>query len=264
MGNSSTLQSSIALVTGATAYIGRAIALELARRGAHVVVNGRNAEAGLAVAQEIAAAGGSAEFEAADLGDRAAVHAMVGRIVQRHGRLDVLAASGAGASSDSLAFKLFMDMSGEDFDTYIRSHWLSRAHVIQAAAAAMRTRKRGKIVAIGTDAGRVATVGESFIGGATGGMMQMCRVLARELGRDGIRINAVAMSYIADAEPRWGGASPALAGHHDGMLQNLKKRMLFPVHCADIARAAAFFAGPESDAITGQTLSVNGGLSTPG
>ena len=99
MGNPPSLQSSIALVTGATAYIGRAIALELARRGAHVVVNGRNAEAGLAVAQEIAAAGGSAEFEAADLGDRAAVHAMVRRIVQRHGRLDVLAASGAGPAA---------------------------------------------------------------------------------------------------------------------------------------------------------------------
>jgi 3-oxoacyl-[acyl-carrier protein] reductase len=189
---------------------------------------------------------------------------MVDEIVQRHGRLDVLVASGAGASTDSLAFKLFADMSGEDFETYIRSHWLSRAHVIQAAAKAMRPRKRGKIVAIGTDAGRVATVGESFIGGATGAMLQMCRVLARELGRDGIRINAVAMSYIADAEPRWGGASPTLASNHGGMLQNLKKRMLFPVHCEDIANAVSFFAGPESDAITGQTLSVNGGLSTPG
>jgi len=261
---SSPLSAPIALVTGATAYIGRAIALELARRGAHVVVSGRNAAAGQAVADEIAAAGGRAEFAAADLTDRAAVQALVDGIVQRHGRLDVLAASGAGASSDSLAFKLFMDMSGEDFETYIRSHWLARAHVIQAAAAAMRANKRGKIVAIGTDAGRVATVGESFIGGATGGMMQMCRVLARELGRDGIRINAVAMSYIADAEPRWGGASPALASHERGMLQQLKKRMLFPVHCADIAQAVAFFAGPESDAITGQTLSVNGGLSTPG
>ena len=258
------LSAAVALVTGATAYIGRAIALELARRGAHVVVSGRNAAAGQAVADEIAAAGGRAEFAAADLTDRAAVQALVSGIVQRHGRLDVLAASGAGASSDSLAFKLFMDMSGEDFDTYIRSHWLARAHVIQAAAAAMRANQHGKIVAIGTDAGRVATVGESFIGGATGGMMQMCRVLARELGRDGIRINAVAMSYIADAEPRWGGASPELASHERGMLQQLKKRMLFPVHCADIAQAAAFFAGPESDAITGQTLSVNGGLSTPG
>ena len=110
-----------------------------------------------------------------------------------------------------------------------------------------------------------ATVGESFIGGATGGMMQMCRVLARELARDGIRINAVARSYIWDAEPRWGGGSPGLAGAHGpGMIDNLRKRMLFPVHCADIAQAAAFFAGQESDAITGQTLSVNGGLSTPG
>ena len=104
------LSAAIALVTGATAYIGRAIALELARRGAHVVVSGRNAAAGQAVANEIAATGGRAEFAAADLTDRAAVQALVGGIVQRHGRLDVLAASGAGASSDSLAFKLFMDI----------------------------------------------------------------------------------------------------------------------------------------------------------
>jgi len=260
-----TLQDQIALVTGATAYIGRAVASELARRGATVVVNGRSAARGAAVVEEIQAAGGRAEFECADLTERAAVQAMVERIVQRHGRLDVLVASGAGASSDSLAFKLFLEMEGSDFETYIRSHWLTRAYAIQAAAKAMRGRRRGKIVAIGTDAGRVATVGESFIGGATGGMMQMCRVLARELGRDGIRINAVAMSYIWDAEPRWGGGSAALAGAHgQGMIDNLRKRMLFPVHCADIAQAAAFFAGPESDAITGQTLSVNGGLSTPG
>jgi 3-oxoacyl-[acyl-carrier protein] reductase len=265
MPQTDSLQDRIALVTGATAFIGRAVAHELARRGARVVVNGRNADSGSAVVEEITAAGGRAEFEAADLTDRSAVQAMVARIVERHGRLDVLVASGAGASSDSLAFKLFAEMEGADFDAYIRSHWLTRAYAIQAAAAAMRTQRHGKIVAIGTDAGRVATVGESFIGGATGGMMQMCRVLARELGRDGIRINAVAMSYIWDAEPRWGGGSPALAGAHgQGMIENLRKRMLFPVHCKDIAQAAAFFAGPESDAITGQTLSVNGGLSTPG
>ncbi len=151
------------------------------------------------------------------------------------------------------------------FDNYIRAHWLTRAFAIQAAARVMALHGRGKIVAVGTDAGRVATVGESFIGGATAGMMQMCRVLARELGRDGIRVNAVAMSYIWDAEPRWGPGSPALeGGHGKGMIENLRKRMLFPVHCQDIANAAAFLAGPESDAITGQTLSVNGGLSTPG
>ena len=153
------------------------------------------------------------------------------------------------------------DLTGQPF----AAHWLTRAFAIQAAARVMALHGRGKIVAVGTDAGRVATVGESFIGGATAGMMQMCRVLARELGRDGIRVNAVAMSYIWDAEPRWGPGSPALeGGHGKGMIENLRKRMLFPVHCQDIANAAAFFAGPESDAITGQTLSVNGGLSTPG
>ena len=125
-----TLQDRIALVTGATAYIGRAAAQELAQRGALVVVNGRNAASGQAVVDEIHSAGGRAEFEAADLTDREAVQAMVGRIVQRHGRLDVLVASGAGASSDSLAFKLFMEMEGADFETYIRSHWLTRAHAV--------------------------------------------------------------------------------------------------------------------------------------
>ncbi len=95
--------------------------------------------------------------------------------------------------------------------------------------------------------------------------MQMCRVLARELGRDGIRVNSVAMSYIWDTEPRFSPGSPALeGGHGTGMIKNLRKRMLFPVHCQDIANAAACFAGQESDAITVQTLSANGGLNTPG
>ena len=259
------LSGQIALVTGATAYIGRAIAMELARRGAQVIVNGRNPKAGQAVIDEIAANGCSATFEQADLTNGDAVRAMVDRVAERHGRLDILVASGAGASADSPSFRLFKEMSHGDFENYIHAHWLTRAFAIQAAARVMERHGRGKIVAVGTDAGRVATVGESFIGGATAGMMQMCRVLARELGRDGIRVNSVAMSYIWDAEPRWGPGSPALeGGHGTGMIENLRKRMLFPVHCQDIANAAAFFAGPESDAITGQTLSVNGGLSTPG
>ncbi len=101
------LQGQIALVTGATAFIGRAIALELARRGAHVIVNGRNPEAGQAVINEIAANGYSATFEQADLTNSDAVRAMVDRVAERHGRLDILVASGAGASADSPSFRLF-------------------------------------------------------------------------------------------------------------------------------------------------------------
>ncbi len=258
------LEGKIAIVTGATAFIGKAAAGKLASQGATVVVNGRNPEAGARVVEEIEAQGGKAVFERADLMDPAQVQAMADRVAERLGRIDILVASGAGASTDSPSFRLFKDMEIAHFEAYIRAHWLTRVYAIRAVYPHMRKAGGGKIVAIGTDAGRVATVGESFIGGATGGMMQMCRVLARELGRENIRVNMVAMSYISDAEPRWQEGSEALMKKGAGMLEGLKKRMLFDVRCQDIGNAVAFFAGPESDAITGQTLSVNGGLSTPG
>ena len=264
------LQNKIALVTGATAFIGKAIAMKLASRGAMVVVNGRNVEKGQDVVNDICASGGKAVFEQADITDSNAVSAMVKRIIEQFGQLDILVSSGAGASSDSLPFRLFREMEIDDLHYCIKSHWLTRAYAIHAAANAMATTGGGKIILIGTDAGRIATVGESMIGGSTAGMMQMSRALARELGRDNIRVNVVSMSYVSDAEPRWGESSESLAakqdddGHRKGMLENLRKRMLFDVQCKDIAEAAAFFASPASDAITGQTLSVNGGLSTPG
>lgn len=259
------LTGRIALVTGATGFIGRACALRLARAGATVVVSGRNAAAGAEVVKEIEAAGGVARFEPADLFDPDTLVDMAQRVVDRHGRIDVLVASGAGASRDSLGFRLFKDMERSHIDRFIQSHWLSRIHVIRAVYPHMRAHG-GSMVMIGTDAGRVATVGEALIGGATAAMMQMCRALAREFGREKIRVNVVSMSYVGDAEPRWDDGTEALLGHDrkGGMLENLRKRMLFPVVCADIAEAATFLASPAAGAITGQTLSVNGGLTTPG
>lgn len=264
------LSNKVALVTGATAFIGRAIAHKLADRGARIVINGRNAQAGEDVVEEIRGKGCEAVFIGADLTDKQAVESMVTQAAAHFGRLDILVASGAGASQDSLPFRLFREMSEDDIQRYIASHWLTRAWAVHAASQHMAAAGGGKVVMLGTDAGRIATVGESMIGGSTAGMMQMTRALARELGRDNIRINIVSMSYIADAEPRWGASSEQLENREDasgkrkGMLENLRKRMLFDVHCEDIAEAVAFLSSPASDAITGQTLSVNGGLSTPG
>ena len=264
------LSGKVALVTGATAFIGRAVALRLSNLGATVVINGRNPETGRQAVEEVEAAGGRAFFEKADITEGAQVEEMVKRVIERLGKIDILVASGAGASADSLPFLLFQDMSHDEMEYYIKTHWLTRAYAIQAVARHMSTEGSGKIVVVGTDAGRVATVGESMIGGSSGGMMQMCRALARELGRKNIRINMVSMSFISDAIPRWGESSEPLAdkqdehGNNKGMLENLRKRMIFDVTCGDIAEAVAFFASPASDAITGQTLSVNGGLSTPG
>ncbi len=252
------LSGKVALITGSTAYIGRASAHKLASLGATVV-------------EEITAAGGSAIFEQADLTQADAMAQMADRIIERLGKIDILVASGAGASQDSLPFRLFQEMSTDDLDYYIKTHWLTRAYALKAVTPHMAKAGGGKVVLVGTDAGRIATVGESMIGGSTAGMMQMSRALARELGRDKIRINTVSMSFISDAIPRWGQSSEPLqdekdaAGNHKkGMLDKLKKRMIFDVQCEDIAETIAFFASPASDAITGQTLSVNGGLSTPG
>lgn len=265
----STLNGKVALVTGATGYIGKAIAFQLAREGATIAVNGRNKLAGEATVTEITDQGGKAIFAPADITDGEQVKQMVDEVAKKLGKLDILVASGAGASHDSLPFRLFDELSHDEIDYYIKSHWLTRAYAVQAAIKHMAP-DGGKIVLLGTDAGRIATVGESMIGGSTAGMMQMSRALARELGRKNIRINVVSMSYISDSEPRWHNSSEALESKEDaegkrkGMLENLRKRMLFDVSAKDIAAAVSFFAGPTSDAITGQTLSVNGGLSTPG
>jgi len=264
--SNNTLSNKIAVVTGATAFIGQAIAIKFAALGATVIVNGRNEAAGAETVSQIEKMGGKAYFEKADLTDPDQITAMMKRIDEAHGGIDILAVSGAGASTDSTPFKFFKDMELEDFNNCISSHWLTRIYAVKAAYPFMVKRGSGKIVMIGTDAGRTATVGESMIGGATSGMMQMTRALAREFGRDKIRINTVAMSFIYDAVPRWGEGSEKLESSEGkgGMIENLKKRMLFEVHTTDIAEAVAFFATPASDAITGQTLSVNGGLTTPG
>ncbi len=264
------LHGKVAIVTGATGYIDKAIALKLASQGASIAINGRNKKAGNSVVKEIQTLGGIAIFAPADIMDGAEVTAMVDRVVAQFGQVDILVASGAGASHDSLPFRLFDELNHDEIEHYIKSHWLSRAYAVQACIRHMKVSGGGKIVLIGTDAGRIATVGESMIGGSTAGMMQMSRALARELGRHNIRINVVSMSYISDAEPRWQNSSDALEtkedaeGKRKGMLENLRKRMLFDVSTEDIAGTVTFFAGPASDAITGQTLSVNGGLSTPG
>lgn len=258
------LSGQVAVVTGATAYIGRACAEQLAALGAHVVVSGRTRSKGEAVVADIVADGGSASYATGDLSQVESMQQLAEQVMREHGRIDMLVVSGAGASHDSQAFRLFHEMEPAHWHQYIEAHWLSRVYSLQAFAPHMRSARQGSIVLVGTDAGRVATVGESMIGGATGGMMQMSRTLAREFGRDGVRINVVSVSFVSDAIPRWQSGSEALLDNHDGMLKQLQKRMLFDVTCEDVAQAVAFFAGPQASAITGQTLSVNGGLSTPG
>ena len=257
------LEGRRALVTGGNGGIGRVISLELARRGAHVVVNGRTPEKVDAVVAEIEALGGTASGVPGDI-----TRPEMARSVVLHaadgGVLDFGVWSGAGTTPQGALWKLFLDMSYEEFLPVIEAHWLSKAALTHAALEVMVPGGYGKIVNLCTDAGRVPTTNESMIGGAAAGVMQMFRVLARELGRYGIRLNTVSWDPSPKSTRSSGATQLSAWRRRRRVLSKLDKRRMFPVAGLDLARTVGFLLADTGDNITGQTWSVNGGLSIVG
>jgi 3-oxoacyl-[acyl-carrier protein] reductase len=253
----------VTLVTGGSGGIGRVVATCIARPDEHVVVAGRpGGTAAQVVVDEIVAAGGSASAAAADLLEPKQIKELVDGVVAEHGRLDHLVASGAGFSAAGLHFKLFTDMDPDDFSGVVNAHWLGKAHLIHAALAHMVPAAYGKIVNISSDAGRVPTPNESMLGGAAAGLMLMTRAVAREVGRQGVRINTISLGPLADVDMvRLAQLSPS-GEASVAVAQKLTSKLLFPVTAVDIAAAAQFLLSPAGDNVTGQTISVNGGVST--
>jgi len=252
----------VTLVTGATSGIGKVIAQRLAAAGATVVVAGRPGGSAPEVAAEVTAGGGRATPAAADLLDPADIRNMVDAVAAEHGRLDHVVASGAGFSPAGLHFKLFFDMDPADFPGVVNAHWLSKAYLIHAALAHMIPAGYGKIVNISSDAGRVPTPNESMLGGAAAGLMIMTRAISREAGRKGVRINTISLGPLADVDMARVAAMSPSGDASMAVAAKLKRRLLFPVTANDIAAATAFLLSPAGDNISGQTISVNGGVST--
>lgn len=253
----------VTLVTGGSSGIGKVVATRIAGPAGHVVVAGRpGGGSAQDVADQITAAGGSASAAAADLLEPKQVKDLVDGVVAEYGRLDHLVASGAGFSPAGLHFKLFTDMDPADFPGVVTAHWLSKAYLIHAALAHMVPAGYGKIVNISSDAGRVPTPNESMLGGAAAGMMLMTRAIAREVGRKGVRINTISLGPLADVDMvRLAQTSPS-GEASIAVAQKLTSKLLFPVTATDIAAAAEFLLSPAGDNVTGQTISVNGGVST--
>ena len=228
------------------------------------MVNSRTKERIKPVADEIKAKGGRADFIAADLMDRQQVEGMVDRTVKRFGKLDILVANGAGATRFTLPFKFFHTQDPDNFEAVAIGTWLSKAWLIRKALDHMIPQKYGKIVNISTDAGLIPTTGESMIGGGAAGLLMMTRVMAREIGRYGVRINTIATGGVVD-NPRG-----EIEGYNLGNTEasahvspKLQSRRLFPVTSLDMANAVLFLAAETGDNITGQAWSINGGLSMP-
>jgi len=243
------LEDRVAIVTGGSRGIGRAIATELARRGAAVVVNYRqDGEAAAAVVAEIESAGGRAVGFQADVSELTQAQALVEAAIQTYGRLDILV-NNAGTTRD----QVILMMSEEDWDTVIRVNLKSLYNTCKAAARPMVRQRSGRIINITSVVGIAGQGGQTNYAAAKAGVIGFTKSLAKELGPRGITVNAVAPGLI----PTDLTASLPEELRQKAIEQTPLRRL---GRAEEIAWAVAFLASDEAAFITGVTLPVDGGL----
>jgi NAD(P)-dependent dehydrogenase (short-subunit alcohol dehydrogenase family) len=237
-----TFEGSTALVTGATAGIGYAIALELARQGAEVVVHGRNAERGAKAVQQIENAGGRARFVAADLSDADDVR----RLAAEAGRVDILV-NNAGIYEFAATFETDDADFDAHFDTNLRAPYI----LVQRLVPGMIERGRGSVVNISTVAASTPAAEAGIYGASKAALDLLTKLWADEFGAAGVRVNAIAPGPIETE------GTAEIADIVDGLGRT---RALQRVGEPDeIARAVAFIASPAASYINGVVLPVDGG-----
>ncbi|MCC6660116.1 MAG: 3-oxoacyl-[acyl-carrier-protein] reductase [Phycisphaerales bacterium] len=238
----------VAIVTGASRGIGRAIALRLAADGRHVVLVSRSAGPLSEVRSQIEQAGGAASAEPVDVADAAALGAMVERVGDTLGRVDVLV-NNAGITKDGLLLR----MSTEDWNAVIQTNLTSAFAAIKAAARPMMKGRWGRIVNIGSTSGVVGNAGQANYAAAKAGLIGLTKSVARELGGKGITCNCVCPGFV---ETDMTASLPQQV--KDGVLNLMAiKRLGAP---DDIAAAVAYVTSDAAGFLTGQTLCVDGGL----
>mgnify|MGYP005840244391 CR=1 FL=1 len=243
------LSGKVAIVTGASRGIGRAISLELARRGATVVVNYHTNEAAAQeVVAEIERAGGRALAIRADVSQPEEARRLVDAATETFGQVDILV-NNAGVTRDTL----LMRMSEEDWDLVLDTNLKGAFNCIKAAARTMVRRRFGRIINITSVAGLSGNVGQANYCAAKAGLIGLTKAVAKELGPRNITVNAVAPGFVETDMTA-------------GLPQDLKDTAIrmTPLGRAgrpeDIAKAVAFLASDEAAFITGQILSVDGGM----
>ena len=238
----------VSIVTGASQGIGETIARGLAAEGAAVVLVDVQLEKLEAVVRSIAEAGGKAEARQVDVADTAAVERAVGAIAAAHGRIDHLV-NNAGITRDGL----LMRMREEDWDAVLRVNLKGTFNFSKAVIRTMIAAKYGRIVNIASVAGLMGNAGQANYAASKAGVIAFARSLAREVGARGITVNAVAPGFIATAMT-------------DVLPEDVKKAYLEIIPLKkfglpkDVASAVLFLLSEDASYITGQVVSVNGGM----
>ena len=243
------LEGKIALVTGASRGIGRQIALTLAAQGAAVIVN-YNGSAAKAeeVVEEIEKAGGKAEAIQCNVSDFESCKSMMEDIVSRYGRLDILV-NNAGITRDNLIMK----MSEEDFDAVIQTNLKGVFNCIKHISRQMITQKAGRTINISSVSGALGNAGQANYCAAKAGVIGLTKCMARELASRGITVNAVAPGFIR-------------TDMTDVLKDNVKEAIIATIpmktfgETEDVANTVAFLASDAARYITGQVISVDGGM----
>ena len=245
----SELSGKIAVVTGGSRGIGRAICLELAARGAAVVVNYNQSEdKARQVVAEIEAGGGAAAAMAADVGVAYHVDRLFKRVTADYGAVDILV-NNAGITLDNV----IMRMKPHDFDIVISANLRSAWLCCKAATRPMMRKRRGVIVNITSVVGLAGNGGQTNYAASKAGIIGLTKSLAKEVAARGIRVNAVAPGFVQTD------MTAALS-------DELKSKAVEAIPLGrigkpeEIAKAVAFLVSPDAAYITGQTLVVDGGM----
>lgn len=243
------LSDRIAVVTGASRGIGRGIALELAKRGATVIVNyQRNADAANEVVDQISASGGKAIAFQADVGQEENANSLIKTAIDTYGKIDILV-NNAGTTRDNV----IMLMGADDFDTVIQTNLRSTWLCSKAAVRAMMRKRYGRIINITSIAGIMGNAGQTNYSASKAGIIGFTKALAREVSSRNITVNAVAPGFVMT-----------------DLTANLPEEMTRKVNeniplgrwgtIEDVAASTAFLASDEAAYITGHVLTVDGGL----
>ncbi len=244
----STLSGRIALVTGASQGIGRAIALELARKGAHVALAARNVEKLAAVEAEITAAGGTAKAFSLDVASEESIKEGAKAVLAYFGKVEILV-NNAGITRDILA----MRMKRADWDDVLTTNLTGAFLLTQALMSSMVKNRWGRIINITSVVGEIGQAGQANYAASKAGLIGLTKSLARELASRTITVNAVAPGYIETAM-----TSVLTDDQKNAMTQHIPLARVGTD--LDIAHAVAFLASEEAGYITGHTLDVNGGM----